>query len=89
MQHTPKKCGTINGFMRNSLTNRDNVTYNMGSSLLNLWRICDGKRTLSDLTKMMSEEHTEAGYAPASIKEMLDLLETKKLINYPTKNSAA
>jgi len=83
-QYTPKKCGTLDGFMRNSLTNNDNITYHIGSGILNLWRRCDGNRNLVDLTKLMSEEHTEGGYALATIQEMLDLLETKKLINYPT-----
>ena len=73
----------MNGFLLNTLTNRDNVTYRIGTSIMELWRICDGKRTLSDLTKRMSEDHTPAGYAPASIQEMLDLLETKRLIIYP------
>jgi len=69
--------------MQNSLTNEDNITYRMGSGILSLWRRCDGKRNLEDLTKLMSEEHTGSGHTQASIQEMLDLLETKRLIIYP------
>jgi hypothetical protein len=68
--------------MQNSLTNKDNITYHIGSGILSLWRRCDGKRTLKDLTKLMSEEYTESGHTQASIQEMLDLLETKSLISY-------
>jgi hypothetical protein len=81
---SPKKCGVLEGFMRNSLTNKEQKTYHVGPMLLNLWRNCDGKRDVACITKLMIEEHVEEGYTPATVQEMLDLLETRKLINYPT-----
>jgi hypothetical protein len=52
--------------------------------LINLWKSCDGKRDVECITKQMIEEHAEEGYTSATVQEMLDLLETRKLINYPT-----
>ncbi len=68
--------------MDKCLTNENDIRYRMGSIILNLWRRCDGKRTLDDLAKLMSEENTETEYTTALIKEMLDLLEARKLITY-------
>ncbi len=80
----PKKRGTA-AFIGNYLTNEDDTSYYMGSSVLMLWRNCDGNRTVEELAKLMSEEHTDAPekeHTPALIKEMLDILERKKLISY-------
>lgn len=82
IHHNPKKCGSMDGFMDKCLTNEDDKRYRMGSIILNLWQKCDGKRTLDDLAKLMSEENTETEYTNALIKEMLDLLEARKLITY-------
>jgi len=82
MYDKPKKCGIMEGFMNKRLTNEDNTTYYMGRAILNLWQKCDGNRTLDDLVKLMSEENTETEYTTPLIKEMLDLLETRKLITY-------
>lgn len=68
--------------MNKCLTNEDNKTYYMGRIILDLWQRCNGSRTLDDLAKLMSEENTETEYTPALIKEMLDLLESRKLITY-------
>lgn len=78
----PKKCGIMEGFMNKCLTNEDNTLYHIGPIILNLWQKCDGRRTLRDLTKLMSEENTETEYTAASIEGMLDLLEARKLITY-------
>lgn len=68
--------------MKECLTNEDDTKYYMGRIILRLWRKCDGNRTLDDLMKLMSEENAETQCTPALIKEMLDLLETRKLITY-------
>jgi undecaprenyl pyrophosphate synthase len=81
---SPKKRGVLEGFLRNSLTNKEQKTYHVGPMLLSLWKNCDGKRDVEDITRLMIEEHVEEGYTPATIHEMLDLLETRKLIDYPT-----
>ncbi len=80
--YKPKKCGIMGGFISKCLTNEDNKTYYMGHVILNLWQRCDGNRTLDDLVKLMSEDNTKTECTPTVIKEMLDLLETRKLITY-------
>ncbi|OYT53145.1 MAG: hypothetical protein B6U72_06775 [Candidatus Altiarchaeales archaeon ex4484_2] len=80
----PKKCGTA-AFMGNYLTNEDDTSYHMGPSILMLWRKCDGNKTIEELAKLMSEESTdtpEKEHTSPVIKEILDILEEKKLISY-------
>ena len=72
----------MGGFVNKRLTNEDNQTCYMGRAILNLWQKCDGNRTLDDLVKLMSEENTKTEYTTPLIKEMLDILETRKLITY-------
>ncbi len=77
----PKKCGTA-GFMNKNLTNEDNTSYQMGPIILELWRKCNGNRTVDELVKQMSEENKEIEHTPSLINEMLDLLHSRKLITY-------
>ncbi len=82
----PKKCG-ITGFINKNLTNEDNTSYYLGPIILELWRNCDGNRTVDDLVKLISkesEENTEIPYTATLINEMLNLLEARKLITYTT-----
>jgi hypothetical protein len=72
----------MDGFMDKCLTNEDDIIYRMGATILDLWRKCDGRRTPNDLAKLMSNENTNTEYGSAMIIEMLDLLETRKLITY-------
>lgn len=78
----PKKCGVMDGFSKPRLINNDGVAYYLGPALLSLWLICNGRRSLKDLMKLMSKNDNEMEYTHASIKEALDLLQTKKLIMY-------
>jgi len=50
-----------------------------------LWKKCDGNKTIEELARLMSEENpekTEGEHTSAVIKEILDILEEKKLISY-------
>ncbi len=78
--YKPRKCGVMEGFMDKCLISGDNKKYYMGRIILGLWQKCDGNRTVDDLAKLMSENNNETEYTPTVIAEMIDLLETKKLI---------
>ncbi|MEA1924518.1 MAG: PqqD family peptide modification chaperone [Candidatus Altiarchaeota archaeon] len=80
----PKKRGTA-AFTGNYLTNEDDKNYHMGRSILMLWKKCDGNKTIDELAELMSEEQIdlpENEHTSTVIKEILDILEEKKLISY-------
>ena len=80
----PKKRGTA-AFIGNYLTNEDDTSYYMGPSVLMLWKKCDGNKTIEELARLMGEENpekTKGEHTSTVIKEILDILEEKKLISY-------